>query len=145
MTTNPDYNILLALAKQYLAAYPSIGRRMEAEEIANTAWVNIATGKGGTNDKGDLRYAIMVACDPRRKDNVHARPEGLISSYDTLAMPFEGLPSQHSVDWTELYDEIDNLPYEQGQAILANLYGDEVNQRDLKAGQKAMRDIYDAD
>lgn len=142
MTTNAEYDTLLALAKTYLSAYPSIGRRMEAEEIANTAWINLATGKGGTRTKGDLRYAIMVACDPRRRDNVHSRPEGLTSSYDTLAMPFEDLVSQHTVDWTELYDEIDNLPQEQARSILGHLYGDDVNQRDLKAGQKAMRDIY---
>ena len=140
MTTNTDYNTLLALAKTYLAAYPSIGKRMDAEEIANTAWILIETG--AVKAKGDMRYAIMKACDPRRRDNVHARPEGLVSSYDTLATPFEDMVSKHNVDWVELYDEIDNLPYEQSQAVLGHLHGDDVNQRDLKAGQKAMRDIY---
>jgi len=138
------YDILLALSKAHLAANPSIARRVEAEEVANTAWINLSTGRGGSKEDGDLRYAILVACDPRRKDNVYLRGEGIYSAYEATAAPFEDVADKRTAEFeTDVCDAIDSLPDELAQAIRCEMYGDTPNKYDLLAGQKAMRDIYD--
>ena len=133
------YEKILGLAKAYLRGKSNIN--VEVEEVANTAYVYMKTGKYGLKEDGNPYYAIQYAVNPTLSGNVHVRPESVhLAQYADV---FKSLTNKTDTDWTELYDEIDNLPYEQSQAIYKHLYGDDVlNKRDLKAGQKAMRDIY---
>jgi hypothetical protein len=139
MSDNELYENLLTLSKWYIGRNGL--RTLEAEEVANTAYVYVKTGRYGLKEDGSLYYAVQMSCNPNRKDNVHVRSESCHLPYGAASL----LNHQdvERADWTELYDEIDNLPYEQSQAVYKHLYGDDVlNKRDLKAGQKAMRDIY---
>lgn len=133
------YTRILGLTKAYLRGRTML-KTLEAEEVANTAYMYMKTGKYGLKIDGNPYYAIQYAVNPTLSGNIHVRPEAVHLAQH--AEFFKTVTDKSDTDWTELYDEIDNLPYEQSQAILGHLHGDEVNQRDLKAGQKAMRDIY---
>ena len=140
MSDNELYDNLLAISKWFIGRNGL--RTLEAEEVANTAFLNIKTGREGLKADGSLYYAVQKACDPNRKANVHVRSESCHMPYGAASLL--NRQEAEKANWTELYDEIDNLPYEQSQAIYKHLYGDDVlNKRDLKAGQKAMRDAYE--
>ena len=133
------YKKILGLTKAYLRGSAML-KTLEAEEVANTAYLYMKTGKYGLKEDGNPYYAIQYAVNPTLSGNTHVRQESVhLAQYADM---FKSLTNRSDTDWTELYDEIDNLPYEQSQAVLGHLRGDDVNKRDLKAGQKAMRDIY---
>lgn len=144
MSDEQLYDKILTMTKRYLSTSPA-GKRLEAEEVANEAYIIAKTGKGGFKEGGNVYFAIQKACDPRKRNNVHVRHEGVHLAYHSEGF-FESIQDTESPeDLTDLEDAIDSLPEGQRQAILANLHGDDViNKFDLKAGQKAMRDIYDS-
>ena len=133
------YENILNMTKWYIGRNGL--RTLEAEEVANTAFIDMKTGKYGLQVDGSVYYAVQMACSPARKSNVHVRSESCHLAYGASAI--QNSRDVEKLDWTELNDSIDSLPYEQSQAIRCELYGDTPNRYDLKAGQKAMRDIYD--
>ena len=140
MDDNQLYTKIVGLTKAYLGNNPRL-RSLEVDEVANTAYVYMKTGKYGLKEDGNPYYAIQYAVNPTLAGNVHVRSEGIhLAQY---ADYFKTMQDKQETDWTELNESIDSLPYELSQAIRCELYGDKPNRYDLKAGQKAMRDIYD--
>ena len=141
MDDNQLYTKILGLTKAYLSGQAKF-RSLEAEEVANTAYLYMKTEQFGLKADGNPYYAIQKATDPRYSSNIHVRHEGIhLAQY---ADYFKTMKDKQETDWTELNESIDSLPYEQSQAIRCELYGDTPkNKYDLLAGQKAMRDIYD--
>ncbi len=137
------YDKILAMTKRYLSTSPA-GKRLEAEEVANEAYIIVKTGKGGFKEDGNVYFAIQKACDPRKRDNVHVRHEGVHLAYHVEGF-FDSIQDTELPEYlVDLQDAIDSLPTEQRDAIESHLRGDKSKRRDLKLGQKAMRDIYDS-
>ena len=112
MDDNTLHKELTIIAKAFIRDAGTVGKRLEVDELVNTAYVNIKTGKGSTSvEGGNLRYAILRAANPELRANTHVRPQSVSFPSDSKEGLLDNLEQPRTVELSlELRDAMETLP-----------------------------------